>query len=136
MKPYGVLSINADESEMWSFAFDPNARRRNQGLDFDEEPPQRPQLDPETGRILRNGRILVYVDGQQVKVDTHEAQDFDCGQICYFTDTQADAETLAGFLARRNPQNRYMTFRTSHVFHAPPGEVQRAEFNEKGLLPS
>ena len=66
---------------------------------------------------------------------TDHNEDFEQTQDLYYTDNEGDAEALALYLLNRYPQFTWVVLRTTLVVSRPPGDVTRARYTDKGLLP-
>ena len=84
---------------------------------------------PDTGR--NHMCLKIEQNGSECNHD-----EFEIEQDFYFCDSEADAEALALYLLARFPQYTWAVAKTSLVVSRPPGDVTRARYSDKGLLPA
>lgn len=61
---------------------------------------------------------------------------FDGKHPAYFAETEEDAQTLASYLASKNPGSYWVVAKSATSFRSTPGPVAKAIFTDRGMLPS
>lgn len=84
--------------------------------------------DPESGRGIHCTKP------KQLAVNNED--EYELAQNLYLCNSERDAQVLAVWLVGLFPQHTWMVARATEVYSRPPGELVKASFNEKGLLPT